>query len=83
MKVRPGVWLVSSRHRVTVGDWRNPEWRPFSEHHARQVGAARTLCGQVAIEWPMFWDMEFDPSHGNSCPECATRRVDMITEKKD
>jgi hypothetical protein len=30
-----------------------------------------TVCGQVAIEWTMFWDLRFDPEGAGGCRACA------------
>ena len=71
MRITDGTWLVSARNRITVGNWERTEWRPYGQHHARKVGSLMTACGASAVEWPMFWDMEFDAGDPKACPECA------------
>jgi hypothetical protein len=64
--------LVTARHRVTIRSGSERLWRPYGPHHARRVGDGRTLCGLVAIEWSIFWDMAFNPGDHQSCPQCAS-----------
>ena len=60
LETRPKLtprWFVSAPHKVRQG----PEgaWSPYGLRHARQVGQARTECGLVALDWPMFWELPF------------------------
>lgn len=67
--------LVTARHRVTVTSGFDRLWRPYGPHHARRAGDGRTLCGLVAIEFVIFWDMRFDPFDRQSCPECVSPAI--------
>lgn len=66
------TWFVSSQHRrrVTTANGRT-EWQPFGVHHAREAGSTLTACGELAIYWKLFWDMEFPSEPGQTtCREC-------------
>jgi hypothetical protein len=64
-------WLATSPN----GTWRArgsaTVWVPYSEPHAREVGAALTACGQFAVGWELFWDLPFDSEAPSVCQECA------------
>jgi hypothetical protein len=76
VRIRPGMWFVTGSHRVTTDDWPHPQWRPPGLHHARRAGEGRTRCGLTAVEWPIFWEMEFSPQDALACQDCVmgTRR---------
>lgn len=59
-------WIVSAPHRLS----RQHDAMPFGVHHAREVGAHRTACGEPALGWPFFWDIAFAKS-SESCPACV------------
>ena len=80
MRITADTWLVSSPNRVTVGDWERSEWRPFGARHARRVGSLITLCGLFAVEWPMFWDMEFDAADASACEACSDAFDSLVGE---
>lgn len=68
------TWLVTARHRVLEGDWRDPEWVPYGIRHARRSGDSRACCGAVSIEWAVFCDLQFDPEDERSCLGCSEWR---------
>lgn len=63
------VWLVStsrsSRRHVTRGAV------PYGMQHARQVGSPLTACGLTAIDWEIFWSVEFPDSDHSTCTDCV------------
>jgi hypothetical protein len=59
-------WIVSAAHRLS----REKNAQPFGVHHAREVGAHRTACGEPALGWPYFWDTAFVTS-SDSCSDCV------------
>jgi hypothetical protein len=65
------TWLVSAKHRTVIMRDGESEWSPLGEHHARQSGENLTACGLVAIGWPVFWLMPFEPEASTSCPNCV------------
>lgn len=64
------VWLVSTSHqlppRFSAGD---PV--PYGLRHARHVGRQTTACGEVAINWKLFWLSPFQPWEELSCSACS------------
>jgi hypothetical protein len=44
---------------------------PYGVQHTRDAGEFLTKCGQYASDWPIFWELPFDPQGFNSCPSCA------------
>jgi len=66
------TWLVSAKHRAVVSRDGDRAGHPVGDHHARQSGENLTACGLVAIGWPVFWLMGFQPDDPTSCPECIT-----------
>lgn len=64
------AWLVTSRHRGTVlGS--TGHMGPYGPQHTRRGGDWFTLCGLVAFDWPLFWDMRFDADSAMACDSCA------------
>jgi hypothetical protein len=59
-------WLVSAQHRMS----RQDDAGPFGMHHAREVGAMRTACGEPALSWPYFWESTFAASP-DACEACV------------
>lgn len=64
------TWLVSAKYRTVIARDGDSDWYPVGEHHAREAGENLTACGLVAIGWPVFWLMPFEPRASVSCTDC-------------
>jgi hypothetical protein len=63
-------WLVTSSHGVWQVTLDERSWVPYSVRHAREVGAVRAACGQLAIGWELFWDLPFAVDDPRACQAC-------------
>jgi hypothetical protein len=67
------TWLVTAPNGLYVENGIAPSlWRPFGNHHARQVGSTATACGMAAYGWQLFWDLPFPSQLEVTCGECRT-----------
>ncbi|HSV40350.1 MAG TPA: hypothetical protein VLI04_16430 [Nocardioidaceae bacterium] len=75
------TWMVSARngHRVRGGGAEGGRWVPYGLQHARQVGSSTTACGIGAVEWQIFWELQFPGARGATCPDCR-RVVELAAE---
>lgn len=61
------AWYVTAPHRTQGIE---PEL-PYGVAHLRQVGGTYTACKRPALNWPVFWDTEWDDLT-NQCPDCRS-----------
>lgn len=45
---------------------------PASQVHAKTMGTTVTLCGQSALSWFKFWDIDFMTVRAGRCPDCTS-----------
>jgi hypothetical protein len=78
---------VISVHKGRDRDGEPPyPWVPYGVEHAWQPGAHRTLCGEWASGWTVFWERKFSPTPAAACPQCveaslpdaSRRRLDRL-----
>lgn len=71
MKTTAGVkrLYVSAAHRRLDRTFVVPMEVPFGTSHVREVGSSHTACGLPALNWPIFWDTEYDEVD-DICREC-------------
>ena len=43
---------------------------PASQVHAKVMGTTMTMCGQSALSWFKFWDIDFADVTSDHCPRC-------------
>jgi hypothetical protein len=72
---RPGpkpvvTWLVSTRHWVRCVADDGPVERPYGVKHAREPGRGLSACGEFAVDWRIFWGMNFTSEDPDACPAC-------------
>ena len=68
----PRTYFVTARHRVRWGRDGVISWVPFERGHLRRAGDSRTACGEVAMDWPIFWDMPVGDDN-DLCVDCTMR----------
>ncbi|WP_286929956.1 MULTISPECIES: hypothetical protein [Aeromicrobium] len=72
MRGRPHMDYFASAPRGTWGTWDGRTARvPYGTHHARRLGSAESACGAPAMDWELFWDVDFAPALEASCRPCA------------
>jgi hypothetical protein len=66
----PRTWYPTAVNgrRYTAGS--HSVLRPWGTVHLRAIGSTATLCGVLAVTWPMFFDLVFQPQHPSSCDAC-------------
>ncbi|KRF10374.1 hypothetical protein [Nocardioides sp. Soil796] len=70
-------WTVTGSHRASTADS-----RPFGEWHARRLGDRSTACGQSAVGWPIFWDLDLHRGGDRACLDCTevVRMAELVAE---
>jgi hypothetical protein len=64
-------YLVSARHAVVPTGSADRVPLPYDVWHAREVGSPQAVCGAPAVEWKMFWTLDFKDAGLRACPDCA------------
>ena len=64
-------WYVTASHRLPPIPYKDSGDRPFGTRHARRPGDPTTACGQVALDWPIFWETEYSATDDESCDDCS------------
>jgi hypothetical protein len=66
------VLYVIATHRVRDRSGPPPfSWTPYGLQHAWRPGERRTLCGEWASGWTVFWDRHFAAGPATACQRCV------------
>jgi hypothetical protein len=73
VSITPETLFVTGSHRVRTDESPESPWTPPGAHHARRAGEAWTRCGLTAVEWPIFWELQFSADNPLACVACAVQ----------